>query len=138
MVVTLQSSSGQSWWMSLFNFLRKYNPIAWFFRWLSKFSLVSKFIQWIKEKVSPRAWHLIKESSARGAMAAVGGAGSALVQKFMESKDGKWDRALVGGVASGQTSMFGNTALAPVQRSVSSFGYGSQPVTDSSGFPFGT
>lgn len=129
------------WWKKLFDFFLKYNPLSWFFRWISSKGLVGKFINWIREKVSPATWGLVKDAAARGAMSAVGGAGSALVQKFMESKDGKWDKALTG-QALPTNGMFQNGSVVPVNRSPTSFGYGSSgaqaaPNYPSESFPFG-
>jgi hypothetical protein len=131
------------WWKKLFNFLLKYNPLSWFFRWISSKGWIGKFINWIREKVSPATWGLVKDAAARGAMSAVGGAGSALVQKFMETKDGKWDKALTG-QALPTNGMFQGGNVVPVNRTTSSFGYGSgvvqQPAYQqpSEAFPFGT
>lgn len=132
------------WWKKLFDFFVKYNPLTWFFRWLSSKGWIGKFINWIREKVSPTTWGLVKDAAARGAMSAVGGAGSALVQKFMEAKDGKWDKALTG-QALPTNGMFQNGSVVPVSRTPTSFGYGSGSVntpppyqTPGEAFPFGT
>lgn len=139
-------ATGKVHWLSrALAALGRWNPINLilrFCRWIAGRGIIGRFITWLQTKVSPAAWSLVKDAAARGAIAGVGGAGSALVQKFMETKDGKWDRALGGG-ALPQTGMFQGGTVVPVQnKAVSSFGYGAQATapayaTHSEGFPFG-
>lgn len=124
------------WLAKVLRAIARWSPVGLvvrFCRYIASKGYVERFITWLRDVVSPAAWSMIKEALARGVMAGVGGAGSALVQKFMETKDGKWDRALTG---ASQPGLFnGNQAV--VNKPVTSFGYDVQPSYQAQPFPFG-
>lgn len=125
------------WWRKLIRFFLKWNPISWFFRQLRKMRWFGMFVDWVKKKLGPKMWYLTKESAARGAIGAIGGIGSMLVNQFMESKDGKWNRAMDGTICAPSTGLFQNGSSVAVSNKPA-YGYGSTASTSapSETFPF--
>lgn len=122
-------------------FLNRFNPLKWFWDWLSKTHLGGRFVNWLVQKVKPRVWEMIKRLLGAGTVASLGGIGAALVSEFTRGREEDWGRFLPGSsTVTQQGSMFQNgrpTSQPTSCNTTSRAYYGSSQPVPAGAFPHG-